>query len=100
MVLTEGFINLMILFAKMSHEARKPDFCLCENKDADELRSNCEADQHLCFRYTDSTIPLLSKSKISSIQPSSVPAQTGLCQIRSETPKTSFSHGAAQMFLK
>ena len=38
---------------------RKPDFCVCKNKDADQLRSNCAADQHLCFRYTDSTIPLL-----------------------------------------
>ena len=28
---------------------RKPDFCLCENKGADQLRSNCEADQRLCF---------------------------------------------------
>ena len=27
---------------------------------------NREADQHLCFRYTDSTIPLLSESEISS----------------------------------
>ena len=40
---------------------RKPAFCICENKDADQLRGNCEADQRLCFRYTDSTIPLLSK---------------------------------------
>ena len=30
---------------------RKPDFCICENKDADQLRSNREADQRLCFRY-------------------------------------------------
>ena len=45
---------------------RKPAFCICENKDADQLRGNCEADQRLCFRYTDSTIPLLPKSKISS----------------------------------
>ena len=29
---------------------------MCENKGADQLRSNCEADQRLCFRYTDSTI--------------------------------------------
>ena len=35
---------------------RKLDFCLCENKGADQLRSNCEADQRLCFRYTDSTL--------------------------------------------
>ena len=46
---------------------RKPAFCICENKDADQLRGNREADQRLCFRYTDSTIPLLPKSEISSI---------------------------------
>ena len=43
---------------------RKPAFCICENKDADQLRGNREADQRLCFRYTDSTIPLLAKSEI------------------------------------
>ena len=43
---------------------RKPAFCICKNKDADQLRGNREADQRLCFRYTDSTIPLLSKSEI------------------------------------
>ena len=43
---------------------RKPDFCICENKDADQLRGNSEADQGLCFHYKDSTIPLLPKSEI------------------------------------
>ena len=43
---------------------RKTVFCICENKDADQLRGNREADQRLCFRYTESTIPLLSKSEI------------------------------------
>ena len=33
---------------------RKPAFCICENKDADQLRGDREADQRLCFRYTDS----------------------------------------------
>ena len=51
---------------------RKLDFCLCENKDADQLHGNREADQRLCFRYTDSTIPLLLKSEISSFYPASV----------------------------
>ena len=50
----------------MSRDARKTDLCLCENKGADQLRGNREADQRLCFRYTDSTIPLLLKSEISS----------------------------------
>ena len=51
----------------MSLVMRKPAFCICENKDADQLRGNREADQRLCFRYIDSTIPLLSKSEISSL---------------------------------
>ena len=37
-----------------------------ENKDADQLRGNREADQRLCFHYLDSTFPLLLKSEISS----------------------------------
>ena len=41
----------------------KPTTCIVENKGLDQLRSNCEADLRLCFRYMDSTIPLLSKSK-------------------------------------
>ena len=45
---------------------RKPAFCICENKDADQLRCNREADQRLCFHYTDSSIPLLPKSEISA----------------------------------
>ena len=52
---------------EMSHLMGKPTICICENKGADQLRSNCEADQRLCFRYTDSTIPLLSKSRSSSL---------------------------------
>ena len=51
----------------MSCDVRKPDICICENKDADQLRGNREADQRLCFRYIDSTIPLLPKSEISSL---------------------------------
>ena len=69
---------------------RKPDFCICENKDADQLRGNREADQRLRFRYTDSTIPLLHIYEISSLYPSSVTVQTGLCRTSSETPKTGF----------
>ena len=32
---------------------RKPAFCICENKDADQLCGNHTADQRLCFRYLD-----------------------------------------------
>ena len=50
-----------------SRVVRKPTFCICENKDADQLCGNRKADQRLGFRYTDSTIPLLFKSEISSL---------------------------------
>ena len=44
----------------------KPTICLGENKAADQLCGNRKADQRLCFRYKDSTLPLLPKSEISS----------------------------------
>ena len=43
---------------------RKPAFCICENKDANQLRGNRKGDQRLCVRYTNSTIPLLPMSEI------------------------------------
>ena len=51
---------------QLSRLMGKPTICIGENKDADQLRGNSEADQHLCFRYSDSTIPPLLKSEISS----------------------------------
>ena len=51
----------------LSHRMGKPTICIEENKGTDQLCRNCEADQHLCFRYMDSTIPVLAKSKISSL---------------------------------
>ena len=46
---------------------RKSAFCICKNKGADQVRSNCAADQHLCFRYIDSTIPLLPRNDITTL---------------------------------
>ena len=60
-------LNIGSLDIQLSRVVRKPAFCICENKDADQLRGNREADQRLCFRYTASTISLLSKSEISSL---------------------------------
>ena len=53
----------------MQNEPRreKTGFCICVNKDADQLCGNWEADQRLCFRYIDSKTPLLSKSEITSL---------------------------------
>ena len=69
---------------------RKPDFCLCENKGADQLRSNCEADQRLCFRCTASTLSLLIKSEISSFYAASGTVHVGLCRTWSETQIVGF----------
>ena len=33
----------------MGRILRKPVFCICENKDAVQLRSICAADQRLCY---------------------------------------------------
>ena len=66
-----------------------------KNKGADQLRGNCEADQRLCFRYSDSTIPPLLNSKISSFYPASVAVQAGLCQTCSETTLLVFPRGGS-----
>ena len=43
---------MIIIPNEPRHE--KTGFCLCKNKGADQLCSNCTADQRLCIRYTDS----------------------------------------------
>ena len=60
-------LQVTFLSFDLSLVIRKPDFCICENNDPDQLHGNREADQRLCFCYIDSTIPLLSKSEISSL---------------------------------
>ena len=73
----------------------KPTICICESKDADQLRGNREADQRLCFRYSDSTIPLLLKSEISSFKPAYVTVQADLCRACSETTLLVFPRGGS-----
>ena len=82
---------IMITLNEMSLVMRKTAFCICENKDADQLRGDREADQRLCFRYTDSTIPLLPIPEISSLYAFSVTAQPGLCQTWSKPRRPVFS---------
>ena len=69
------------IWDNLSCIVRKPAFCICENKDADQLRGNREADQHLCFRYVDN-LQFLYKSEISSLKPSSVAVQPGFLSIQ------------------
>ena len=79
----------------MSRPMGKPTICICENKDADQLRGNRETDQRLCFRYTDSTLSLLLKSETSSFKPASVLVQAGLCQTCSKTTLLVFPRGGS-----
>ena len=69
---------------------------ICGNEDADQLCSNCTADLHLCFRYTDNSNNLL-KSEISSFYPSFVAAQTGFVSDLVGDPEDRFSSVMAQI---
>ena len=74
----------------------KPTICICENKDADQLRGNREADQRLCFCYSDSKIPLLLTAKISSFYDYIGRLMSDLVG----NPEDRFSRVAAQMRCK
>ena len=45
----------------------KPAIFICENKGSDQPCSELAADQHFCFQYKDSIIPLLPKLEIWSV---------------------------------
>ena len=62
---TWGLSNLLLLGQletfkfDLSRSIRKPTLLHMWKKGADQRHSNHEGDQRLCFRYTDSAIPLL-----------------------------------------
>ena len=69
-------------------------FTYVKNKGTDQLHSNCAADQHLCFRYIDSTIPSVKILNFKSL--------TMFCGCKAlfvlvlvGNPKDSFSHDTA-----
>ena len=70
----------------MSRVTRKATFCICENKDADQLRGKLIS----AFVFATPIVPLLPKSEISSFWPSSIAVQPGLFRTWSEPPKTGF----------
>ena len=71
--------------AVSAHVTRKTKALHMRKQRRKKLCSNSEAAQRLCFRYLDSTILLLSKSEILSLEPSSVAVQPDLCRTKSET---------------
>ena len=78
----------------------KPTICIGENKDADQLRGNREADQRLCFRYSDSAIP-----QFNYLNPKFQASSSFLCLYRSvcvgpvRKPHCWFSHEAAHLLV-
>ena len=73
---------------------RKPILCICENKDADQLRGNREADQRLCFRYIVKSLYFLNAKAIFC-------SCTG-CFLSDQIGNQNvfFSHGAAHSLLR
>ena len=65
----------------MSCRMRKPTIYIWENKDADQLHGDREADQRLCFCYTDSTCPLLLKSERAGLICAHAPILSLLCMV-------------------
>ena len=67
---------------------RKRDFYICENKT--QISFAVTARLISAFVFAICIVPLLPNSEISSLKPSSVALQPGLCRTWSKTPKTDF----------
>ena len=76
---------------------KPPAFCICENKGADQLCSNCTADQRLCFCYIDSTTP--STSYIRNFKPLAFFCSCTACFVSGlvRNPEDLFSQNKAQI---
>ena len=85
------WLNIHSIHLKHAQSLYEPPREKNNNLHRQRCRSNYEADQRLCFHYTDSIVTLLLKSEISSFKPVSFTAQTGLCKTCSETTLLVFS---------
>ena len=68
----------------------KPVFATCEQQSRRSACASPQSDQHLCFRFLDSIIPLLAIPEISSFYLISVLKQASLSLTWSQTQKTAF----------
>ena len=78
---------------------RKPGFCICENKEADQLCGNREADHRLCFRYIDRQIVQSLFFLNTKFQASShlVWLYSLVCMGPGRKPEDRFSHNEAHI---
>ena len=88
-----GMVLYHSSYIHMSRHMGKPTICICENKDADQLRGNLIS----AFVFATRIVrPPLLNYKISSFQPASVAVQAGLCgPVRK--PHCWFSHEVAEL---
>ena len=70
--------------------ARKPVFGVCKQQRRRPACASAQTDQHLCFRFLESSISKLYTGEISIFQLVSVAEETGLNLTLSESPKTGF----------
>ena len=84
---------------QMSRVIRKPTFCICENKGADQLCSNgdCAADQCLCFRYIDSTTLYFLNLKFQASWHLLHWLYSPVCVRPGRNPEDRFFHNVAQI---
>ena len=75
----------------------KPTICISENKGADQLRGNREADQCLCFRYSDTVKFLFHLNPKFQASSSFLCLYKSVCVGPVRKPHCWFSHEAAQM---
>ena len=89
--------SFVFLFAPCIYEPRyeKTDFLHMRKE---RRRSAAAADQRLCFRYTDSTIPLLHKTKITSLY-GFYGCTAWLLWDQVKNPEDRFSHNEAHIIL-
>ena len=79
---------------------RKTALCICENKGADQLRSDCEAGQCLSVRYIDSTIPLLPESENFKTLTSFCSCTAWIVSDLVGNPEDRFSHDGLKFILE
>ena len=77
----------------------KPTICICENKGADQLRGNREADQRLCFRYSDIVLFLLYLNPKFQASSSFLSLYRPVCVGPVRKPHCWFSHEVAQIYM-
>ena len=82
----------------MSCLKRKLAFCISKNKGACTVTVTT-VDQCLCFHHIDITVPLLPKSEISSLKPSSVAVSLVCVGSGRKPPKQVFSRQRSKMVL-